>query len=41
MLAKPQVVAFRTTEGKTGLLLVTDLTTGTAPRLNCSVKVQK
>ena len=41
VLAKPQVVAFRTTEGKTGLLLVTDLTTGTAPRLNCSVRVQK
>jgi len=40
-LAKPQVVAFKTTEGKAGLLLVNDLTTGTAPLLNCFVKVQK
>lgn len=40
-LAKNQVLAFRTTEGKTGLLLVTDVILGTSPVLKCSVRVQK
>ncbi|MDB5236544.1 MAG: hypothetical protein JWR44_3537 [Hymenobacter sp.] len=40
-LGKGQVLAFRTVEGKTGLLLVSDLTLGSAPSLTCSVRVQK
>ncbi|MBF9239026.1 hypothetical protein I2I05_16610 [Hymenobacter sp. BT683] len=40
-LAKDQVIAFRTTEGKTGLLLVSDVVLGTAPVLTCVVRVQK
>jgi len=40
-LAKNQVVAFRTVEGKTGLLLVSDVVLGTAPLVRCTVKVQK
>ncbi|WP_035566579.1 hypothetical protein [Hymenobacter sp. IS2118] len=40
-LAKDQVIAFRTTEGKTGLLLITDVILGTSPVLKCSVRVQK
>ena len=40
-LAKNQVLAFRTTEGKSGLLLVSDVVLGTAPVVRCSVKVQK
>ena len=40
-LAKGRVLAFRTSDNHTGLLLVADLTTGTAPLLSCRVKVQK
>ncbi|HEX8658510.1 MAG TPA: hypothetical protein VF690_13280 [Hymenobacter sp.] len=40
-LRKNQVVAFRTAEGKSGLLLVSDLVLGTSPVLTCTVKVQK
>lgn len=40
-LAKNQVVAFRTAEGKTGLLLVADVVLGTAPVVRCTVRVQK
>ena len=40
-LASGSVLAFKTVEGYTGLLLVAGLATGTAPLLNCSVKVQK
>ena len=40
-LAKNQVVAFKTVEGKAGLLLVSDLVLGTAPVITCIVKVQK
>ena len=43
-LAKSQVVAFRVTEGTavyTGLLLVSDLILGSAPKLTCAVKVLK
>jgi hypothetical protein len=41
VLAKGNVVAFRTASGSYGLLLVSDLVPGTSPLLNCSVKVQK
>jgi len=41
VLAKNDVLAFRTAEGLNGLLLVADLTTGTAPVLNCNIKVEK
>jgi hypothetical protein len=40
-LGKSTVVAFRTGEGYFGLLLVSDIATGTAPLLSYSVKVQK
>ncbi|WP_191005912.1 hypothetical protein [Hymenobacter montanus] len=40
-LNKNQVVAFKTTEGKAGLLLVSDAVLGTSPVLTCRVKVQK
>ena len=40
-LARNQVIAFRTTEGKAGLLLVSDVVLGTSPVLTCAVKVQK
>ena len=40
-LAKGRVLAFRTSDNYTGLLLVADLTTGTAPVLSCRIKVQK
>jgi hypothetical protein len=40
-LAKTQVLAFRTVEGKTGLLQVVDIVLGTKPRLICAVKVEK
>ena len=40
-LAKGSVLAFRTYDNHTGLLLVADLTTGTAPLLSCRIKVQK
>ncbi|GAB3292076.1 hypothetical protein ACFQT0_07480 [Hymenobacter humi] len=41
VLARGNVVAFRTANGYYGLLLVSDLVPGTSPRLNCSIKVQK
>lgn len=40
-LVNGTVLAFKTTEGYTGLLLVSALITGTVPLLNCSIKVQK
>ena len=40
-LAKNKVLAFRTSRGLSGLILVADLVVGTSPVLNCSVKVQK
>ncbi|MDQ2769152.1 MAG: hypothetical protein M3Y54_01460, partial [Bacteroidota bacterium] len=40
-LAKEQVLAFRTADGKFGLLYVADAATGTAPALSCQVKVLK
>lgn len=43
-LAKDQVVAFRISENNqtyTGLILVSDLVLGTAPKLTCTIKVQK
>ncbi len=40
-LVKGSVLAFKTAEGDVGLLQVNDLTTGTAPLLSCSIKVQK
>ena len=40
-LVKSSVVAFRTYKGKLGLMLITDLTTGTRPLLTCDIKVQK
>jgi hypothetical protein len=43
-LVKGQVIAFRVTENNTdytGMLLVSDLILGTAPRVICSIKVQK
>ena len=40
-LAKTQVLAFQTKEGKTGLIQVVDIVLGTKPRLTCSVKVEK
>lgn len=40
-LAKEQVLAFRTADGKLGLLYVADAATGAAPALSCQVKVLK
>ena len=40
-LAPGNVLAFRTADGYTGLLLVNTLSMGTAPLLNCTVRVQK
>lgn len=40
-LVKAQVLAFKTTEGKVGLMQVVDIILGTKPRLTCTVKVQK
>ena len=43
-LAKGQVIAFRVTENGqnyTGLLLVSDITFTSSPRISCLVKVQK
>ena len=40
-LTKTQVVAFKTTEGKVGLMQIVDIVLGTKPRLTCAVKVQK
>ena len=40
-LAKDQVLAFKTTEGKVGLMQVVDIVPGTKPLLSCIVKVQK
>ena len=40
-LAKEQVLAFRTADGKFGLLYVADAATGAAPALSCQVKVLK
>ena len=40
-LAKDQVLAFKTTEGKVGLMQVVDIVPGTKPLLTCTVKVQK
>ncbi|WP_426060585.1 hypothetical protein [Hymenobacter sp. B1770] len=41
VLARGSVVAFRTGEGYYGLLLVGELVPGTAPLINCSIRVQK
>lgn len=41
VLAKGQVVAFKTADNVVGLLLVSDLTLGTAPSLTLAVRVQK
>ena len=40
-LTKDQVVAFKTTEGKVGLMHINDIILGTKSRLSCTVKVQK
>ena len=40
-LAKNKVLAFRTAEGLTGLILIVDLIPGASPVLNGSIKVQK
>lgn len=40
-LTKTQVLAFKTVEGKVGLMQVVDIVPGTKPLLTCTVKVQK
>jgi len=40
-LTKTQVLAFKTTEGKVGLMQINDIIFGTKPKLSCTVKVAK
>lgn len=40
-LAKTQVLAFKTVEGKVGLMQILDIVPGTKPLLICTVRVQK
>ena len=40
-LTKTQVLAFKTTEGKVGLMQINDIILGTKPKLRCTVKVAK